>query len=374
MAALVEEELVTRLATWLGEQTNSNVTLGELTTPAVGQSNDTVLFDATFANGDDTVTNSLVLRRQPTARQLFLDADVVREGRILQGLASTPVPTPSVRWLEVNPDVIGAPFFVMERIHGTVPAARPSIHTTGWLTTLTPSERRTLWESALETFVAVHAVEWRNDLSFLSPSPSTPNFATGRLEWLREWYRWSTQGREFPLTDAALAYLENNMPAEIDEDPVLLWGDPRVGNILFSDSCHAVGALDWENAWIGHRAFDVAHWLFFDAFAAEDAGIERLEGFPGPEETLARYQTLSGVTLPDLGYYEIAETFFIAVTLIRQADISVAAGKLPPGTTMGHGNNVTRKLARLLGLPEPELSPDYLAHRGASTPPANGSR
>jgi hypothetical protein len=31
---------------------------------------------------------------------------------------------------------------------------------------------------------------------------------------------------------------------------------------------------------------------------------------------------------------------------------------------MGHHNTVTQMLARRLGLPVPELSPDYLAHRG----------
>ena len=68
----------------------------------------------------------------------------------------------------------------------------------------------------------------------------------------------------------------------------------------------------------------------------------------------------------------MSETFFIAVTLIRQADISVAQGRLPAGTTMGHGNVVTQRLARLLGMAEPELSPDYLAHRRpVAEPPAS---
>ena len=60
------------------------------------------------------------------------------------------------------------------------------------------------------------------------------------------------------------------------------------------------------------------------------------------------------------------EELFIATTLIRQADARVARGLAPPDTRMGHDNTVTQMLARRLGLAVPELSPDYLAHRGTS--------
>ena len=55
--------------------------------------------------------------------------------------------------------------------------------------------------------------------------------------------------------------------------------------------------------------------------------------------------------------------FFIATTLIRQADIGVEQGRLAPDTRMGHDNTTTQIIARRLGLPEPALSPDFAAHR-----------
>ena len=363
MGALDDTALGATLAAWLGGQVGADVAVDHLSTPAVGQSNDTVLFEATWTRDGVGRTEELVLRRQPTARQLFLDADVLREARIIDGLAGTRVPVPPIRWVEADPEVLGAPFFVMGRIHGTVPAAKPSIHAVGWLPSLSVAERRRLWESAMETFVAVHAVDWRSTHGFLVEQNPVRATMEGYLDELAEWYEWSTQGRPYPTTDAAFDYLRANVPSDADDEQVLVWGDPRVGNMLFADDLTVAAALDWENARIGSPASDLAHWLFFDNFATSASGVERLEGFPDRAETIARYEALSGRQMGDLFYYDVMETFWIAVTLIRQADISVATGVLPEGTTMGHGNVVTQLLARLLDLPVPELSADYLAHR-----------
>jgi aminoglycoside phosphotransferase (APT) family kinase protein len=145
--------------------------------------------------------------------------------------------------------------------------------------------------------------------------------------------------------------------------PVLVWGDPRVGNMIFSDDLTVAAAIDWEVASIGPAEIDLAHWLFFDEFTTEAAGVKRLDGWPDRETTIARYQELSGRTVRDLEFFEIMDRLFMATTLIRQADIRVGDGLTPPGTRMGHDNIVTQMLARRLGLPVPELSPDYLAHR-----------
>ena len=56
----------------------------------------------------------------------------------------------------------------------------------------------------------------------------------------------------------------------------------------------------------------------------------------------------------------------LTVTVIRMADIGVAAGRLAPSNRMGHGNLTAQMLARWLDLPVPELDPDYAARRGLS--------
>ncbi len=202
-------ELRAPLATWLAGQLSAAVEISDLERPAVGQSNDTTLFTATWTQASQPHRARLVLRRQAGANPIFREPDVIREARVLQGLAGgSRVPVPDVRWCETDPAVLGAPFFVMTAVPGRVPAGRPSIHTVGWLPTLTTRERERLWASAMETLVAVHDVDWQRSHAFLLGDDAHGATLDAHVDRLADWYAWSAAGREFPLTDAALDVLD----------------------------------------------------------------------------------------------------------------------------------------------------------------------
>jgi aminoglycoside phosphotransferase (APT) family kinase protein len=360
------EELVGPLTAWLVQRLGTaEVVLTSLARPAAGQSNDTVLC-VVEADGRQL---HLVVRRQAVGTTIFREPDAVREARVLQGLATTAVPVPVVRWVEPDASVLGAPFFVMEWVDGRVPLGKPSIHTVGWVPALTTPERERMWASALGVLVALHAVEWATTHDFLLDDDPANAAVETHVRELANWYRWSTSGRQFPITDAAVEYLEREVAGVDSGRPVLLWGDPRVGNMIFAEDHTVAAALDWETAMIGPAARDVAHWLVFDEFQTEAVGIERLPGWPDRATTISRYESLSDRPLADLAFFDVMESLFMATTLIRQADARVAKGLAPPDTRMGHDNTVTQMLARALGLPVPDLSPDYLAHRGVPTNP-----
>jgi aminoglycoside phosphotransferase (APT) family kinase protein len=366
------EELRTELERWVSTRLDAAANVSSLERPSGGRSNDTFLFDLSWpdgsgADGTGTATARWVLRLQPTSTPIFRAPDVVREARILQGLerAST-VPVPHVRWVEPDAGILGAPFFVMDEVRGRVPLARPSIHAAGWLPTLGRAQLDVLWRSALETLVAVHAVDWRASHDFLL-EPDGPSTAA-YVARIGEWYRWSTAGREYPITDAALDHIVGATDStDRGSGPVLVWGDARVGNMIFGADDRVAAAIDWETATIGPREIDVGHWLFFDEFATTACGVEPLPGWPDRELIVSTYEALAGRTLLDLELFETIEELFIATTLIRQADARVARGLAPETTRMGHDNAVTQMLARRLGLPVPDLSPDYLAHRGGTS-------
>jgi len=360
------EGLAEPLAAWLAERLDAaEVAVTSLARPPAGQSNDTVLCVAR-ADGRDL---RLVVRRQAAGTTIFREPDVLREARVLQGLAATAVRVPAVRWVEPDPSVLGAPFFVMEWVEGRVPLGKPSIHTVGWVPGLTTKERERLWANALDVLVALHALEWETTHEFLLDGDLANADVKTHVRELASWYRWSTAEREFPITDAAVDYLEREV-ARVDAGaPVLLWGDPRVGNMIFAEDHTVAAALDFETAMIGPAARDVAHWLVFDQFQTDAVGIDRLPGWPDRATTISRYESLSERPLGNLEFFDVMESLFMATTLIRQADARVAKGLAPPETRMGHDNTVTQMLARALGLPVPALSPDYLAHRGVPTNP-----
>jgi aminoglycoside phosphotransferase (APT) family kinase protein len=371
------------LAAWLrarlAEEAGSAVTSVDIAAPAragVGQSSDTWLFQARWAERGQPRTADLVLRRQPGYDGIFLRPDAGREFTVIQGLAGYPsVPVPRPRWAERDPAVLGAPFFVMDQVPGIVPSGRPSIHVTGWLTTLTPGQRRSAWQSSVDAIAALHEVPWRRSHAFLADADSPPagDAESGLARYLRhmaEWYHWTAAGRAFPVTDAALAYLLERASGALTSSPVLTWGDARPGNIIFDPArCVPAALIDWEIAALAPPEADIAHWLIFDDFATSAAGIERLPGYATRDEIIGRYEAASGRRLGDVGYFEIAQALFLATTLIRQADAHVRRGTLPAGTRMGHDNTLTQMLARRLGLPVPELSEGYLRHRSGRRAP-----
>ena len=347
------------LASWLASRLAvDEVRVAALTRPVGGRANDTLLFEAEW----NVHHEPLVLRRQPGGDHIFLAPDVVREARVVDGLAGSAVPVPRVIGHEADPGVLGAPFFVMEGVPGRVPLARPSIHSHGWLPTLTPDERAGLWSSALDALVAIHAHHWQGTHEFLVDREAN------HLDRIADWYRWAAAGREYPITDAALEHLMSRRDAIRTDAPVLVWGDARVGNMIFGPDDRVAAVIDWEVATIGAPEIDVAHWIFFDAFSTEAVGVERLPGWPDRAATIATYEARAGRPLRDLEAFELLEELFIATTLIRQSDARVTRELAPPDTRMGHDNAVTQMIARRLDLPVPDLSPDYLAHRAADDP------
>jgi aminoglycoside phosphotransferase (APT) family kinase protein len=351
---------MTALAGWLAERLGvDTVVLSEFERAPAGQSSDTRLFTASWDGG----RRDLVLRGQPSGG-IFLTPDVVREARVLAALEhGSRVPVPHVIGWDTDPAVVGKPFFVMDKVDGRVPAAKPSPHAVGWMPMLTAGERTTMWESAIDVLVAIHDVDWRATHAFLIEGGDAAFGLSGHIDRLVEWYAWTTKGREFPITDAALQSVTDRRDTIDAGDPVLVWGDARPGNMIFGADHRCAAAIDWEVVTIGAAGIDLGHWLFFDAFATTACGVERLSGWPDRDATVARYEALSGRRVADLEFFELLEELFIATTLIRQADMRVERGVAPPDTRMGHDNAVTQMLARRLGLPVPDLSPDYLAHR-----------
>jgi aminoglycoside phosphotransferase (APT) family kinase protein len=237
----------------------------------------------------------------------------------------------------------------------------------GWLPTLRPDQRRKLAYSGVDTLAAVHAMDWREMQSFVHRDEASVPGLSSHLSQLAHWYRWAAAGRDYPITDAALTYLLDRQRRVEAGEPVLLWGDARLGNMMFDESTADVSAvLDWECAAIGPAGVDIAHWLVFDEFATTACGVKRLDGYPDRDAILARYKSVSGRHLLDLDFFEIVQCLFLATTLIRQADAAVRSGRLAPDTRMGHDNALTQMLARRLGLPVPELAADYLTHRRGS--------
>lgn len=355
-----DDQLGARLEHWLGEQLGAPGAVACDFGGAVPTGNSNVTMPFTARWSDETL--ELVLRMQVPDNQIFLDADVLREFRVLDALADAGVATPRPRWIEPDPSVLGHPFFVMERVAGTVPTGAPSIHAAGWLADRTVRERAVAWDSSLRAITAIHAVDWRERVPFLADGVYGTTLDS-RLAHATEWYDWARRDRSYAITDAALDYLTSNVPTD-PGPPSLLWGDARWGNLMFGTDHEVAAVLDWELASIGPAAIDLGWWLAFDEFTTCAHHIEPLPSYPSRDATVERYEELTGTIVGDPRWYEIYCAWVLTVTVIRMADIGVAAGRLPADNQMGTGNLTAQMLARWLDLPVPDLDPHYAARRG----------
>lgn len=257
----------------------------------------------------------LVLRRPPGGNLLPSAHDVLREHRYISAVyGKARVPRPLARC--DDPAVIGAPFFVMERIDGTeiretIPAAYDN-----------PAGRRRMAEEMVDALVELHAVDWR--AAGLTAPPGS--YVERQLRrWLRQWELTRARTRDLPGLDRVAAWLEARKPEETET--TIAHGDYKIDNVLFAfDEPKLLAILDWELATLGDPLADVG-WLQStwgdrrdierEQAAAGDAAIPppvtTWEGFPDADELAEMYAERSGRSIHDMRYYRIFAMFRGAV-------------------------------------------------------------
>src|ERR1700731_1615534 len=133
----------------LAAQDCRDAAIQDLSAPGAGYSGKTV-FATVSCTGQDGAerVQELVFRVQVPDQQLFVAPDALRQARVMSALAGRPgVPVPAIRFTETDPQVLGAPFYVMDRVRGRVPGDVPSWHRKGWTVDLTPAERTRLHDN-----------------------------------------------------------------------------------------------------------------------------------------------------------------------------------------------------------------------------------
>jgi len=345
---------------WLAAQRpdDGSLSLSELTAPGgTGFSNETLLVDATWTKGNASRTESLVVRVKPTEYRVFLEDEFETQYRVIKALGeSGQVKVAPILAYEADPALLGAPFFVMPRIEGEAPADAPPYNQEGFLVDMAPAKREQLWLSAVEALSSVHRVDYRTlGLDFLNKPERGETGLDQQLRYYEEAFEWAAEGRPQSVAEAAWEWL-NAHPLD-DRPTELSWGDSRIGNMLFHEA-EVKAVLDWEMVSLGGREMDLGWWLFLDRFHTDGYGLKRLPGFGTREDTVAEWESRTGLRADHLEFYEIFAGFRFAVVMIRLARMALEWGM--PAGDMETNNPVTHVLARLLDIeppgPPPQLS------------------
>ena len=280
-----------------------------------GMSSETIMLTGRWEENGEPKEQKWVARVAPTQDDVpvFSSYRLDHQFEVMRQVGElTDVPVPNVRWMDTTGEVLGTPFFLMDRVDGQVPPdVMPYTFGGNWFADAPLERQRVLQDSTVEVLAKLHAIpdaaERFGFLSEIDPPGDTP--LRRHFGWLKDWYEYAIPdlGRS-PLVERALAWLEENFPEDVAaSDSVLIWGDSRIGNVLYDDF-RPSAVLDWEMATVGPRELDVSWIIFAHMVFQELSGMAGLPGLPDvmrEEDVRATYRELTGAELSDLRWFYI---------------------------------------------------------------------
>jgi aminoglycoside phosphotransferase (APT) family kinase protein len=264
-----------------------------------GQSHETILFEARWQGG----RQGFVVRIKPGRFTVFPDDLFVQQFQIMQAMhQGGQVRVARPFWLEEDPGVLGAPFFVMEKVTGRVPVSVPPYRDHGFVAEAAPAQRQRMWEGGVRQLAAVHALPLAEARFLEGPEGERDGLEQEFAKYAR-FVQWVQQDRPWPVLEAALARLRSLWPANQPEGVV--WGDARLGNIMFDDAFDPVAVMDWEQPSLGGALNDLGWWLALaESMHGAAPGKPHLEGMGTRAETIALWEALTGKSAADIEWYE----------------------------------------------------------------------
>jgi aminoglycoside phosphotransferase (APT) family kinase protein len=247
------------------------------------------------------------LRRPPLAHVLPTAHDMVREHRVISALRGTAVPVPNAVACCADPEVLGAPFYLMDFVAGVV-LDKPAV-----LAELPAGSATRACELLMDTLVDLHEVD-----------PAAVGLADfGRPEGflarqVRRWHQQWQASETRPLDE--LARTVERLTATLPEQSAaaIVHGDYRLTNVMFAPDVSTIAAVvDWEMATLGDPLTDLGLLVVYQDLAQQGDTImpqmlpER--GFLTSAQMVARYASRSPRDLARLGWYVGFGYFKLAV-------------------------------------------------------------
>ncbi|MBA1147344.1 phosphotransferase family protein [Ectothiorhodospiraceae bacterium WFHF3C12] len=255
-----------------------------------------------------------VLRRPPFGSKVRSAHDMGREYNVLSRLQ--PVfpyaPRPIVHCTDES--VIGAEFYVMERIRGLIirkdlPAGM----------SLSPDEARQLCESLLDVQAELHGIDL--DKAGMHDFGKPAGYVARQVNGWSERYRAAKTG-DVPDCEPVMAWLQEKMPADKPERAAVIHNDYKFDNVVLDpdNPFRVIGVLDWEMATVGDPVMDLGCTLGYWVEKDDPEPMQQirrmptnLDGMPSRRELVERYQEKTGFQVDDFDFYHVFGMFRLAV-------------------------------------------------------------
>lgn len=250
----------------------------------------------------------IILRLGPP-NGLFAPYSAAPQYLSLEALAGSDVPVPRVLDWSDDPAILGAPFFVSEKVEGVTPVPW------GSGTDVDPVWRESIATDFVGALAALHRFEWRpTAIARWSSGLTRENAAIGQVDdWEAKAKSWAL--RPFPMLQRAFSWLRARPP--VAPKIAVVHGDYRLGNFLEIDG-RITAILDWELVHLGDPVEDLG-WAMLPQYRGGTGLVCQL----APEETfLRRYEAAAGFAVDPA-----ALRFYRVFSLVKLASTHIAAAR-----------------------------------------------
>ena len=334
------DALATTLSSWLGARLakTRDIKVTNLSYPlGAGMSHETILFDAEWHEGGGPKSHGMVVRIKPTNSLVYCDDMFDQQYRLIQLMhANGTVRVAKPLWFEADGSILGAPFFVMEKVKGRVAVSYPPYSKSGWLVDSTPADRRRLWESAVRQLAAIQHVAVA-DAAFLA-LPGGPDGFDQEVDRWRRFMHWVDPKSERSFLKETFDRLLAMAPANRPEG--IVWGDSRIGNMMIGPDFQVAAVMDWEQPSLGGALHDLGWWLQCDHNQTFGQGITPLKGMGTREETIALWSQVSGKSAADIAWYEAFASLKMECLAVRM----IALREMPASVVKAESGRRTAEL------------------------------
>lgn len=260
-----------------------------------------------------TGNRELVLRRPPVGAKIKTAHDMGREYRILAHLHPVYAKVPRPLLFCEDESVLGAPFYVMERVKGIILRAQPPRGLD-----LAPVTLRRLSEVFVDNLADIHGIDYEG--AGLAELGSPQGYVKRQIEgWTKRYYNARTD--DVPDVERLATWLHEHLPPD-SATSSLIHNDYKYDNLVLSpdDLTHVVAVLDWEMATIGDPLMDLGTALGYwveptDPEEWQQYGfvLTKLPGNFTRSELLDCYSRRSGRPIADPVFYYAYGLLKIAV-------------------------------------------------------------
>ncbi len=255
----------------------------------------------------------LVLRRPPFGTKAKTAHDMQREYKMLKALRPAFPYCPEPLAYTEDGSVIGAPFYVMERLKGII--LRKELPKT---LSFPPDEARRLCEKFLDVLLELHSLDYEalGLGDFAKPEGYVERQVVG---WTKR-YR-AARTEDAPDCEEVMAWLAEKMPADSPR-PAIIHNDYRLDNVVLdpNNPLNVIGVLDWEMATIGDPLMDLGNSMSYWVQADDPPEMEmvrlmptNMKGALTRTEMVKRYEEKSGLPVADFDFYYCFGLFRLAV-------------------------------------------------------------